>query len=40
MSSGWGVVSAEKTQYKYAVSQDKLRRAKLADALSHGKSRW
>ena len=29
-----------KTRYKYAVSQDKLRRAKLADALSHGKSRW
>ena len=34
-----------KTRYKYAVrrvmrNQDKLRRAKLADALSHGKPRY
>ena len=33
-----------KTQYKYAVrkvmrNQDKLRHAKLTDALTHGKSR-
>ena len=34
-----------KAQYKYAVkrvmrNQDKLRRAKLADAFCHGKSRY
>ena len=48
MSSGGCVVPAEKhakARYKYAVrrvmkKQDKLRHAKLADALCHGKSRY